>query len=169
MRCCSRHSPGPQMRTGHRTGRIAAAAQPFTMAHMHIRCPSLGGKLAPAFTCRISCTRSHRRPIAPVAAIKEIFMPALSSTMTEGKIVSWLKSPGDKITKGESVVVVESDKADMDVESFSEGFLGGIVIQEGGTANVGARPPPQRPSTLLHGPDHQGQKCCHAAAHFASC
>lgn len=44
-------------------------------------------------------------------------MPALSSTMTEGKIVSWLKSEGDKITKGESVVVVESDKADMDVES----------------------------------------------------
>ena len=33
-------------------------------------------------------------------------MPALSSTMTEGKIVSWLKSPGDKISKGESVVVV---------------------------------------------------------------
>ena len=65
-------------------------------------------------------------------------MPALSSTMTEGKIVSWLKSPGDKITKGESVVVVESDKADMDVESFSEGFLGGIVIDEGGVANVGA-------------------------------
>ena len=50
-------------------------------------------------------------------AVKEIFMPALSSTMTEGKIVSWLKNEGDKITKGESVVVVESDKADMDVES----------------------------------------------------
>ena len=33
--------------------------------------------------------------------------------MTEGKIVSWLKSPGDKVSKGESVVVVESDKADM--------------------------------------------------------
>ena len=44
-------------------------------------------------------------------------MPALSSTMTEGKIISWLKNEGDKITKGESVVVVESDKADMDVES----------------------------------------------------
>lgn len=65
-------------------------------------------------------------------------MPALSSTMTEGKIVSWLKSPGDKISKGESVVVVESDKADMDVESFSEGWLGGIVIDEGGVASVGA-------------------------------
>lgn len=57
--------------------------------------------------------------------------------MTEGKIVTWLKNPGDKIAKGESVVVVESDKADMDVESFNDGILGSIVTQEGGTANVG--------------------------------
>ena len=48
----------------------------------------------------------------------EIFMPALSSTMTEGKIVEWLKQPGDRVERGESVLVVESDKADMDVESF---------------------------------------------------
>jgi hypothetical protein len=41
-------------------------------------------------------------------AVKEVFMPALSSTMTEGKIVSWLKGPGDKVTKGEALVVVES-------------------------------------------------------------
>ena len=64
-------------------------------------------------------------------------MPALSSTMTEGKIVSWLKGPGDKVSKGESVVVVESDKADMDVESFNDGIIGAIVIPEGGVANVG--------------------------------
>jgi len=65
-------------------------------------------------------------------------MPALSSTMTEGKIVSWLKSEGDKISKGEAIVVVESDKADMDVESFNEGYLGKIVVEEGGVATVGA-------------------------------
>jgi glycine cleavage system H lipoate-binding protein len=41
--------------------------------------------------------------------IYEIFMPALSSTMTEGKITSWVKSPGDKVEKGETVVIVESD------------------------------------------------------------
>lgn len=70
--------------------------------------------------------------------IHEIFMPALSSTMTEGKIVSWTKSPGDKVEKGETVVVVESDKADMDVESFYEGFLATIVVGEGGVAPVGA-------------------------------
>lgn len=44
------------------------------------------------------------------AAVKDVFMPALSSTMTEGKIVSWLKQPGDKVSKGEPIVVVESDK-----------------------------------------------------------
>lgn len=70
--------------------------------------------------------------------IHEIFMPALSSTMTEGKIVSWTKAEGDKIDKGETVVVVESDKADMDVESFYEGYLATIVVGEGEEAPVGA-------------------------------
>lgn len=69
--------------------------------------------------------------------IHEVFMPALSSTMTEGKIVSWVKSPGDKVERGETVVVVESDKADMDVESFHEGYLAAIVVEAGETAGVG--------------------------------
>ncbi|EKU98457.1 pyruvate/2-oxoglutarate dehydrogenase complex, dihydrolipoamide acyltransferase component [Leptolyngbya sp. PCC 7375] len=70
--------------------------------------------------------------------IREVFMPALSSTMTEGKIVSWTKSPGDKVEKGETVVIVESDKADMDVESFYEGYLATIVVEAGGVAPVGS-------------------------------
>jgi pyruvate dehydrogenase E2 component (dihydrolipoamide acetyltransferase) len=70
--------------------------------------------------------------------IHDIFMPALSSTMTEGKIVSWTKSPGDKVAKGETVVVVESDKADMDVESFYEGYLATIIVQAGEEAPVGS-------------------------------
>jgi pyruvate dehydrogenase E2 component (dihydrolipoamide acetyltransferase) len=69
--------------------------------------------------------------------IREVFMPALSSTMTEGKIVSWTKSPGDKVEKGETVVIVESDKADMDVESFHEGILAAIVVEAGDSAPVG--------------------------------
>ncbi|XP_058769977.1 dihydrolipoyllysine-residue acetyltransferase component 5 of pyruvate dehydrogenase complex, chloroplastic [Vicia villosa] len=72
------------------------------------------------------------------AKIREIFMPALSSTMTEGKIVSWIKSEGDKLSKGDSVVVVESDKADMDVETFYDGILAAIVVEEGGVAAVGS-------------------------------
>lgn len=65
-------------------------------------------------------------------------MPALSSTMTEGKIVSWGKTEGDPLAKGESVVVVESDKADMDVETFYDGFLAAIIVGEGEVAPVGA-------------------------------
>ena len=72
------------------------------------------------------------------AEVKEIFMPALSSTMTEGKIVSWVKEEGDAISKGEAVVVVESDKADMDVESFYDGFLAHICVEDGEMATVGA-------------------------------
>ena len=55
-------------------------------------------------------SRSTSRRIVTRAKVREVFMPALSSTMTEGKIVSWLKGTGDKISKGESIVVVESDK-----------------------------------------------------------
>jgi pyruvate dehydrogenase E2 component (dihydrolipoamide acetyltransferase) len=71
-------------------------------------------------------------------AIREVFMPALSSTMTEGKIVSWQKSPGDKVEKGEIVVVVESDKADMDVETFYSGFIATIIVAAGESAPVGS-------------------------------
>ncbi|NEP47066.1 MAG: 2-oxo acid dehydrogenase subunit E2, partial [Okeania sp. SIO2H7] len=69
--------------------------------------------------------------------IHEVFMPALSSTMTEGKIVSWSKSPGDKVEKGETILVVESDKADMDVEAFYEGYLATIIVPADESAPVG--------------------------------
>ena len=69
--------------------------------------------------------------------IHDIFMPALSSTMTEGKIVEWVKSSGEKVEKGETVVVVESDKADMDVESFNSGYLAVILVEAGQEAPVG--------------------------------
>ena len=70
-------------------------------------------------------------------ATHDIFMPALSSTMTEGKIVEWLKQPGEKVARGESVLVVESDKADMDVESFQDGYLAAVLMPAGSTAPVG--------------------------------
>ncbi|MGF1513732.1 MAG: dihydrolipoamide acetyltransferase family protein [Elainellaceae cyanobacterium] len=70
--------------------------------------------------------------------IHEVFMPALSSTMTEGKIVSWQKSAGDKVEKGETVLVVESDKADMDVEAFYEGYLATVLVEADQVAPVGS-------------------------------
>jgi len=71
-------------------------------------------------------------------ATHEISMPALSSTMTEGKIVQWLKEVGDEINSGDAVMVVESDKADMDVESFEGGYLASILVKEGETTKVGS-------------------------------
>ena len=43
------------------------------------------------------------------------------------KVVAWLKSEGEKVEMGEAVLVVESDKADMDVESYDEGYLAAII------------------------------------------
>ncbi|KAF3487176.1 hypothetical protein F2Q69_00055783 [Brassica cretica] len=93
---------------------------------------------APIPSLRRVVFRSQRRVMTVRSKIREIFMPALSSTMTEGKIVSWLKTEGEKLAKGQSVVVVESDKADMDVETFYDGYLAAIVVGEGETAPVGA-------------------------------
>ncbi|MGY2752438.1 pyruvate dehydrogenase E2 component (dihydrolipoamide acetyltransferase) [Thermostichus sp. MS-CIW-21] len=70
--------------------------------------------------------------------IHELSMPALSSTMETGKIVAWLKNPGDRVEKGENILVVESDKADMDVESFHSGILASILVPAGESAPVGA-------------------------------
>jgi len=67
-----------------------------------------------------------------------VAMPALSSTMTEGKIVQWTKGVGDKVSAGDILMVVESDKADMDVESFEDGYLAAILVEDGDTAAVGA-------------------------------
>src|SRR5579863_4422506 len=68
----------------------------------------------------------------------EITMPKLSDTMEEGKILRWLKHPGDKIARGEAIAEVETDKADMVLESFDEGVLDQIKLNEGESAPVGA-------------------------------
>ncbi|HYB90943.1 MAG TPA: dihydrolipoamide acetyltransferase family protein, partial [Candidatus Binataceae bacterium] len=65
-------------------------------------------------------------------------MPKLSDTMEEGKIIRWLKRPGDAIRVGEVIAEVETDKADMVLEAFDDGVLEEIKLQEGETAPVGA-------------------------------
>ncbi len=56
-----------------------------------------------------------------------IKMPQLSDTMTEGVLVSWEKKIGDKVSRGDIVATVETDKAVMDVEVFREGYLSGPI------------------------------------------
>ncbi|PWA85248.1 dihydrolipoamide acetyltransferase pyruvate dehydrogenase complex [Artemisia annua] len=98
-----------------------------------------GTKFQPRFASpAVTFTRRTTKTLTVHAKIREIFMPALSSTMTEGKIVSWNISEGDVLSKGQSVVVVESDKADMEVETFYDGIMAAIVVQAGESAPVGA-------------------------------
>jgi pyruvate dehydrogenase E2 component (dihydrolipoamide acetyltransferase) len=63
--------------------------------------------------------------------MSDILMPALSPTMTEGKLARWLKKPGDPIAPGDVIAEIETDKAMMEVEAIDEGTLGEIKVPEG--------------------------------------
>lgn len=67
---------------------------------------------------------------------EKITMPRLSDTMTEGTVATWLKKVGDTIKTGEILAEIETDKATMEFESFYDGVLLHIGIQEGQTAPV---------------------------------
>lgn len=68
---------------------------------------------------------------------KEIVMPRLSDTMEEGKILKWHKQVGDEVKKGDVLAEIETDKANMELESYDDGFLTRILIEEGGQAPLG--------------------------------
>ena len=70
----------------------------------------------------------------------EVLMPALSPTMTEGKIARWLKSEGEPVRAGDVLAEIETDKATMEVEAIDEGVLSKIVIPEG-TEHVAVNTP----------------------------
>lgn len=71
----------------------------------------------------------------PAGAIV-INMPRLSDTMEEGTVASWLKNVGDKVEEGDILAEIETDKATMEFESFNEGVLLHIGVQEGEAAPV---------------------------------
>ena len=61
----------------------------------------------------------------------QILMPALSPTMTEGKLAKWLKKEGDTVESGDIIAEIETDKATMEFEAVDEGTLGKILVAEG--------------------------------------
>jgi pyruvate dehydrogenase E2 component (dihydrolipoamide acetyltransferase) len=67
----------------------------------------------------------------------EIQMPKLSDTMTEGTLVAWKKKKGDKVSAGEVLAEIETDKATMEWEAPEDGILSEIYLEEGGKVNVG--------------------------------
>jgi pyruvate dehydrogenase E1 component beta subunit len=96
----------------------------------------------------------------------QILMPALSPTMTEGKLARWLKHEGDEVKAGDVIAEIETDKATMEVEAVDEGKLTRIIVPEG-TEGVSVNSPiaelngggeaaaqPQAPGSSTNMPQH---------------
>ena len=66
-----------------------------------------------------------------------IVMPQLGLTMEEGSVTSWLKKPGEWVNEGDVLLTVETDKVEMEVESFGSGYLGEIQVEIGKMVKVG--------------------------------
>jgi len=96
-----------------------------------------------------------------------ILMPALSPTMTEGNLAKWHKKPGDKVSAGDVIAEIETDKATMEVEAVDEGTLGEILVPEGSQGvkvndiiatllgdgeKAGAAPAPAKPAAVPPAP-----------------
>ena len=61
----------------------------------------------------------------------QILMPALSPTMTEGKLSRWLKKVGEPVKAGDIIAEIETDKATMEVEAVDEGVISSLLVAEG--------------------------------------
>ena len=70
----------------------------------------------------------------------KILMPALSPTMTEGKLAAWMVREGDSVSAGDVIAEIETDKATMEVEAVDEGVIGKILV-DAGTDNVAVNTP----------------------------
>lgn len=68
--------------------------------------------------------------------VHNIIMPDVGQTVEEGKIVRWLKKPGDKVSRGEPLLEVETDKVTMEVESYQAGYLRKLLVGEGQMARA---------------------------------
>ncbi len=68
----------------------------------------------------------------------EVIMPKMGDAMTEGRVLRWLKQPGDAVARGEPIAEIETDKVNIEIEAEWDGTLAKIVVSEGETAEVGA-------------------------------
>jgi pyruvate dehydrogenase E2 component (dihydrolipoamide acetyltransferase) len=99
---------------------------------------------APAPAPKAEAPKAPAAPAAPAPAASgggegiAIQMPSLSPTMTEGKIVRWMKKAGDKVSSGDIIAEVETDKSNLEIEAYDDGTLARIVVEAGQMAKVGA-------------------------------
>src|SRR5947209_9247420 len=68
----------------------------------------------------------------------QVVMPKLSPTMEEGQLSRWLKKEGDKVTVGEPLAEIDTDKATMEAQALAEGVLRKMLVGEGETVPLGA-------------------------------
>jgi pyruvate dehydrogenase E2 component (dihydrolipoamide acetyltransferase) len=94
--------------------------------------------------------------------MNQITMPKLSDTMLEGTLIKWHKKAGDKISVGDVIADVETDKATMEMEAFDDGVITDILIPEGGVVKVG------QPIANLEGGKKSAAKSSATAAPAAS-
>ncbi len=91
---------------------------------------------APAAEAKTETAAPAKAATALPKGVIVVTMPRLSDTMTEGTVATWLKKVGDAVAEGDILAEIETDKATMEFESFNEGTLLYIGIQEGNTAPV---------------------------------
>jgi pyruvate dehydrogenase E2 component (dihydrolipoamide acetyltransferase) len=93
----------------------------------------------------------------------KVLMPKGSDTMTEGKVLKWIKNEGDQVSTGDTVAEIETDKVDMEVEAMGGGVLRKILVQSGKVVPVGAllaliAKPDEDVSSLLEGEGAKAQQ-----------
>ncbi|AQK70557.1 dihydrolipoamide S-acetyltransferase1 [Zea mays] len=93
--------------------------------------PSAASWLSGSFSCGQVVSARPFSSSADLPPHQEIGMPSLSPTMTEGNIAKWLKKEGDKVSPGEVLCEVETDKATVEMECMEEGYLAKIIHGDG--------------------------------------
>ncbi len=87
-------------------------------------------------TTTVEPVKTENTTAALPKGVVVVTMPRLSDTMTEGTVATWLKKVGDKVAEGDILAEIETDKATMEFESFNEGTLLYVGIEEGNSASV---------------------------------
>ena len=104
-----------------------------------------------------------------VAEWREFRMPSLGADMEDGTIVEWLVQPGDAVHRGDIVAVVDTDKADIEVEIFEDGVVEELLVPEGDKVPVGTPTRPHRPLGETHwsadSRRRRGRRGAHGADH----
>src|SRR5262249_61163745 len=129
-----RHHPGEGLRRSRRSG--GGGDRP--RREPQLRRGAGEGHRGVGGTDRRRGEEGHVAGRGELTMATEVQLPALSPTMTEGKIVKWLKKEGDSISSGEAIAEVETDKSNLEVEAFDDGVLLKILVAEGETGKVGA-------------------------------